>query len=265
MATTGEDVQIKFGASIEGLTAGVNQVKEAIEGLSAPINSFMASLGGIGEAVLAAFATERVTDWAKEIGQVALRTTNLAQSVGLSAEEMQGFGTLLEGIGGSAESATRGLIMLEAHLSQGLSNAVSPAGKALTALGITHRQLDEAMHSTGDLLELMRSKFSQYQDGPNKTALGHALLGRSMQELFPIINMTREQFEEYEARIKETGADMSGPMVAAAAETGKNFNFLGLAVEGISKTLFGAFEPAIDLARLRRFDPASHNFRSASD
>jgi hypothetical protein len=44
------------GASIEGLVAGCHQVQEAIEGLAAPVQSFMSAIGGIGEAVIAAFA-----------------------------------------------------------------------------------------------------------------------------------------------------------------------------------------------------------------
>lgn len=97
------------------------------------------------------------------------------------------------------------------------------------------------------MLELLRSKFSQYQDGPNKVALAHALLGRSMIEIFPIINMTKEQLEAYEQALKDTGADMSGPVLQAFAQTGQHFQMLGLAVEGLSKTFCAALQPAIDL------------------
>lgn len=91
---TGEDVQVKFGASVEGLVAGCHQVQEAIEGLAAPVQNFMSAIGGIGEAVIAAFAIERIGDWSKEIAEAALRTVNLAQATGQSAEEMQSFQTM---------------------------------------------------------------------------------------------------------------------------------------------------------------------------
>jgi hypothetical protein len=43
----GEDVEVKFGASLTGLTAGVNKVKEEIESLRAPVEHFVESLKGV--------------------------------------------------------------------------------------------------------------------------------------------------------------------------------------------------------------------------
>ena len=43
----GEDVEVKFGASLTGLTAGVNKVKEEIESFRAPVEHFVESLKGV--------------------------------------------------------------------------------------------------------------------------------------------------------------------------------------------------------------------------
>src|ERR1700737_2393322 len=106
MAET-QAIDVRFGAQTDGLIAGCHLVKEAIEGLAAPIQNFMSAIGGIGEAVIAGFAIERIGEWAKEVAASALETTKLAQSVGMSAGELEGFGSLLQGMGGSAESAAR--------------------------------------------------------------------------------------------------------------------------------------------------------------
>ena len=53
---TGEDIEVKFEVSVEGLVAFSHQVQEAIEVLVAPVQNFMSVIGGIGEAVIAAFA-----------------------------------------------------------------------------------------------------------------------------------------------------------------------------------------------------------------
>ena len=54
MATHGEDVEVKFGASVEGLVAGCRQVQEAIEGLAAPVQSFMSAIGHAGSGMIGA-------------------------------------------------------------------------------------------------------------------------------------------------------------------------------------------------------------------
>ena len=38
-----EDVEVKFGASIEGLTSGIEEAKEALEGFSAQISILMSA------------------------------------------------------------------------------------------------------------------------------------------------------------------------------------------------------------------------------
>ena len=48
------DVEVKFGASIEGLQAGVFEAREAIEGLGESVAGPIEAFKGLGEAIMAA-------------------------------------------------------------------------------------------------------------------------------------------------------------------------------------------------------------------
>ena len=84
MATHGEDVEVKFGASVAGLTAGINRVKEEIEGLRAPVENLVSSFSGIAEAIGAAFVVEKIAECTEQLSELAEKAINTAASIGVS-------------------------------------------------------------------------------------------------------------------------------------------------------------------------------------
>jgi hypothetical protein len=86
LATRGEDVEVKFGASIGGLTAGINQVKEEIEGLRAPVDSFIGSLSDVAEAIGATFGGRQDRRIPEKFGETGKHAENMAATIGVSAE-----------------------------------------------------------------------------------------------------------------------------------------------------------------------------------
>ena len=64
------DVDVRFGATIEGFTAGVKQVESQIRELSAPLAEVQESLSAMGEALIAAFAIEKIVDFTKEMAEL---------------------------------------------------------------------------------------------------------------------------------------------------------------------------------------------------
>ena len=63
-----DDVSLKFGASLEGLQAGIEEAKEQVESLSGPISEIVSSFGELGEALATAFAVEKIAEFAEEMG-----------------------------------------------------------------------------------------------------------------------------------------------------------------------------------------------------
>jgi methyl-accepting chemotaxis protein len=111
--TTGEDVEVKFGASIEGLTAGVNRVKEQIEGLRAPVENFLSSLSGVGEAIGAAFVVEKLAEFVEKFGEVAEKAENTAAAIGVTAAQMINLQESFQLVGANADGVARTVRTME--------------------------------------------------------------------------------------------------------------------------------------------------------
>jgi hypothetical protein len=108
-----DDVTVVFGASIAGLVAGVAEAKEAIEGLRAPVDSFVSSLSGIAEALGAAFAVEKIREFAVEMAELGARTLDTAYILGQSVGEYAQLVGAFTLVGGSAAAAQGTLVRLD--------------------------------------------------------------------------------------------------------------------------------------------------------
>ena len=233
-------VNVVFGASISGLTAGIEEVKAQIQSIRAPIDMLAGAFTELAEVAGAAFVVERIADFAKEISEASLSTLNLAHAIGLSADDMDTFQEAMTAMGGSADMAGRVLERLEHNMSLALVVPTSQAARALTAMGITTDQVRAKQGDLAGFLDLLREKFSGYADGPAKAALGYDLMGRSFDRLLPILNMSGDQFAAFKTQLDQTGAKLSGPMLEASARLGIQMNVLGLAVEGVGKAIYSS-------------------------
>ena len=54
------DVEVSFGAQIEGLLAGVEGTKEALQGIVAPLNQLKSAFTEMAEVVAVAFGVEKI-------------------------------------------------------------------------------------------------------------------------------------------------------------------------------------------------------------
>ena len=132
-------VNVVFGASISGLTAGIEEVKAQIQSIRAPIDMLAGAFTELAEVAGAAFVVERIADFAKEISEASLSTLNLAHAIGLSADDMDTFQEAMTAMGGSAAMAGRVIERLEHNMSTALVVPTSQRGAGLDRDGDHHR------------------------------------------------------------------------------------------------------------------------------
>ena len=63
-------IDVIVGAQIAGLVSGINQAKGVIEGLASPISAVIGAFSGVAEAIGAAFAVDKLKEFAVEMGKL---------------------------------------------------------------------------------------------------------------------------------------------------------------------------------------------------
>jgi hypothetical protein len=235
-------------AAHEEAARGIRGVNEALEGMVAPLTGAVGGLGTMAEILGVAFAVERLTEFAKEMGELGEKTLNMAAAVGTTPEKFSLLTTAMQLAGANAETASRTLERLGKNISAALVNPTSEAGKAFKALGISQEELKKASTDLEYGLRLLAEKFVEFQDTPSKTAAYMAILGRGMENLIPYFRQGGEGLDEFARKARDTGAVLDNQTAKALADTGENIHLLVKTLEGAGVQGFLALKGAIDTA-----------------
>lgn len=242
-----DDIIVRFGAQISGLTDAVKEVKESLESVTSPITSLTESFAGIGEALAAAFAVEKIAEFINHITEAGAAVEHMSQILGISAEEVSGFQFAAGAMGISAEAASMALERLERNMVQS-AQGTGAAAAAFRALGLD--AVDPAtgkIKSLDQLLPQIAEKFAQSENGANKTAIAIALFGRAGAQMIPFLNEGTEGIKHFNEILDDTGSRVTTAMAEGMEKTSIATFTLGKAVEGVGYTLYEAFKPAIDV------------------
>lgn len=273
-----DNLQIKFGADTAGLKTGEEQAKAAITNIGASVKGlvdgfmllggaarhsfsevregameaaehvkgaaesvtlFREAIAGIGEAMLAAFAVEQLTEFAKKMGETAEATYHTALTFGLTTSEVQRMNAMAAGAGVPAEALSTGMMRLDRAMMMAREGSTQ-AADAFKAIGIN---IKEPMTQTQLLSETLEH-LGEMEAGPAKVAVAMALFGRNIQAIGPLLNMTHEQMEELNETISASGAvnDKAEQKGLALAEA---FNTQKIAMMGLGNVMTDAMAPVL--------------------
>ncbi|WP_428491688.1 phage tail tape measure protein [Rhodopila sp.] len=240
-----EDVSVKFGASIEGVVAGVNAVKEQLEGLAEFSKGVQDTFTELGEAMIAAFAIEKIDDFLEHITDLGLQVERTAQQIGLSVEQV----SLLQYAASLSDVSLEELRHGLERFSVGIQDAAKGTGTqaaAFETLGISVRNASGQIKPLDAILTEVMDAFGKTADGGNKTAVAMMLFGRQGADLIPVLDRGSSGLEDLKAALTDTGAAMTTEMDDALAQTKQGITNMHASFQGVSNTLFEQFKPAID-------------------
>jgi hypothetical protein len=237
------DVQVKFGAQIEGLVAGVNQVKEQIEGLTSPMSGAMSAFKGLGEAAVAGLALDKVAEAMNKYADLGEQISRTAAITGMSINDVQEFQFAVRMSGGDADTAAMALQRFGRNMAQ----AASGTGQAAEAYANMHIKVTDLNGKIRPLMDVMgdvADVFAKTADGATKLEYAMALGSRSFGQMIPYLDQGREGLQKLNALFDQTGAKMSPEMVEKGKELAESTRTLGAAWQGLANTIADDVQPA---------------------
>lgn len=264
-----DDVQVVFGAKVDGLVAGADQVKAKLHsveekvgdlgthgagamtqlhsllgGLTNPIMGVRQSLGELAEGFAAAFALEKVISLIEKMAELGTTTARTAAILGISTGQVGQLKVVAESTGSSLESLTMTTERLALNIQRSASSATAPAALALGKLGLSAKDFiglaaDQYILKIADAASKFNMNFNMSQ------AL-MALGGRGMQALIPVIAEGREGIEHLQKSAVDVGATLSTQTTHALESIHKNLVLMTSAIEASSARMVARFAPAIN-------------------
>lgn len=238
-----EQIDVRILAQVGELAAGMREATEKVESIGGAVRSVTSLFTGLGEAMAAAFAVDKVAEFAEHMAEMGEEANHTAAELGMTVSQVSDLTIAFEQMGMNQEQATSGLQRLSRNIETAAMGSKTTAA-AFEALGF--KQEDIRKLSPNDVLERMADVFSKTENGTQKTAIAMTLLGRTGAQMIPFLNEGREGLEHFRQIGEETGSAMTGPMAEGMEQTALGFHTLGLATKGVGITLFEALKPAID-------------------
>jgi hypothetical protein len=222
---------------VDSETGGFAKIADSVKGAVAPLTEFREALSGLGEAMIAAFAVERIGEFIKQMGEAAEQTLHTAETFGLAVGEVQRMNAQAALFGVPAEAMTTALQRLDkafATAKQGGSQQALAFKEVGINLGHGYGQLE--------LWNAALEGLGKMAAGPAKVAAAMAIFGRNIKEIGPLLSLTSEQIAEANTKIAEYGA-VNDAAAAKGIALAESLNENKVAGMGLGNVMTDALAP----------------------
>ena len=232
----------KFGIT---LPDGAKQALDGVEGFSA---------GTAAKMAVAAAAVAAVIKVVKELGEITLQVAadvdeylTQSQITGVPTEMLQAWDYAAPLIDTDAETIKGAMTKITKAMGDaqdGNAAAIEKFGE----LGVAITDADGNLRSAEEVFYDVVDALAQMEPGAERDAAAMELMGKSAQELNPLINAGSRALKEYGEQAEQVGYILSEDQVAALGAVDDAYQELQLTIEANRKQLAADFAPAAESA-----------------
>jgi hypothetical protein len=196
--------------------------------------TLLTSFGGALSLGAAAAALRSVANLQDQMGKMAQQT-----GIGVEALSALDYAAKLSDV--STEELGAGISRLTAKMgdvAQGSKQSVA----IFKALGVSVLGAGGQMRPTEEVLGDIADRFSEFADGPEKTAFAIEIFGRAGAKLIPLLNQGRDGLQEMREEAERLGIVIDSKTAKAAEDFNDNLTRLSATTRGV---LMDAFTPLI--------------------
>lgn len=219
-----EFIGISANPAIEALAEKFDSIDERAGEAVLTVGTLITTLGGL---------TLKVAEQAKEI-------TNTSQTMGMTTSQYQVWDYILKSVGYDAESASGDLAAL-AEKAKDAAEGGNDSAETFRMLGISVKDSQGHLKSQNKLFTELVGALMNMEDKTKRNAIASDLLSTTGEKLVPILNMTRQEFQDLAKQAYETGNVMS-------EDTLNGFSDLNAAMtefDGVTQGLANSFAVAL--------------------
>lgn len=218
------ELRVQIGADSRQLDTSLRDATSSFRTFSNQVASIAAGIG------LERLLTKAVEGFVRSIKKGFAEADKLgkaAEKVGIPVEQLSLLSRAADEADVSMDTLTRSLGIFSRHMAEAVREPTSEAARAFQALGISVTDSSGRIRQTLPALLEAADRFSIYEDGANKAALGNAIFGRSWQELVPLLNQGKKGIQDTMQVYKDLGLEISQKTAVAADAFRDNLVRLG--------------------------------------
>ena len=248
-------VIIEFGAKIDALTKGVDDVKLQLNSLGGAGDSLVGKFGALGAMIAGAFSLDSIKNTIEQMADLGAQTERTAAILGISTQQAGQLGFIAKATGGELAGMAVSIERMQLNLMRTNSTAFTPASEALHSIGI--RAKDLIGMPIPDQIMKIADQFVKFADGGNKAAAALAIGGRTFQQMIPVLDKGAAGIKNLMEISDQYGASIGPRMIESLDQIHLSTvkldaawtNLKAVLVSTFSTTISGAIEKMADFLR----------------
>lgn len=251
----GKEVK-KADASAESATGSLDKFSSTLAGLkdsaeAGDISGIVSSLGAmkgllVGGAIVSGIkeVADKVWDLAKAGAAYADDILTMSTVTGLSTDALQEYSYMADLVDVSVETITGSITKLTRNMLQARDGTGEQA-EAFAALGINILNADGSLRDAQDVWDEVITALGKMTNETQRDAYAMVLMGKSAQDLNPLIEAGAEKIEAFRQEAHDAGAVLDEDMLATLGEMQDAFDRLSQKTAAFERLLSITLAPTI--------------------
>ncbi len=241
-------VDIKFGAQIGELTAGVDAVRAKIESVTGPVNDLAASFGNLGSAIVAGLGIDRVVAFTREIVALGEEALHASETLGISVPVLSALNAAFDIAGVGADRAQMAMLRLERAASE-LLTGTGPLADTFKRLGISATDMGGHLKSGEELLKELADRIKDAPRDVNRLDAAWQIFGRGLgNDLIPFLERGSAGIDDLIEKARATGTVIDTSLAREMEQATEKGRTLREAIKGLGIAIEAEFHFFKDFA-----------------
>lgn len=251
----GKEVK-KAADETNGATDGLSEFSDTLAGLkdsvaAGDIGGIVSSLGEmkgllVGGAIVSGLkeVAEKIWDISKAAAAYADEVLTESVVTGISAEALQEYKYMADLVDVSVETITGSITKLTRNMLQA-KDGTGEQAEAFAALGIQVTNADGSLRDAQEVWDEVITALGQMSNETERDAYAMVLMGKSAQDLNPLIEAGADKINALRQEAHEAGAVLDEDMLATLGEMQDAFDRLSQQTDAFERILAGTLAPTI--------------------
>lgn len=226
------------------LSLGVSVDDSELKKFTKDAEGLHSKLTSLGEALVEALAVEKVGEFFKSQIEMAARTQDLSDKLGVSTDALQHFQFAAKSVGVEGESSAHSL----GFLNKNIGEALLGSKEATEAFGKLHVGLKDTagnVRPVEDVLMDVSDGLEKLPDQQTRAAYAMKLFGREGQTLLPILSEGSEHIKELYGEADSLGIILGGDFFRDAKKAREEMEHFDAVIGAFKARIVAAALPAI--------------------
>lgn len=223
-----------------GISVDTGELEEADK----KVDGFFGKLKEAGKLAVEAFGAHEVKEFFAQQIEGAAHLQDLAERLGITANEISSFGFAAKSAGLDVDSAAHALGTLQRTIGLATTGSAEQA-KAFAQLHISLKDASGQVKPFNEVLGEAADAIQKLPDQNKRAAAAMTLFGRAGREMLPILAQGREKMEELFKESEELGSGLGNDFYKSSKEAREEFEHFGVAVQGLKDRALATVLPII--------------------